>query len=75
VPRRSQTYISDSKGNPLYYKGGKRVRFVDFENEPTDTARAEAKEATLKDRVQRMIDVGITVPEDLLKKAGLGNDD
>ena len=66
---RQKTYLTDSNGNIRRYKGGQPVRNADFENEPTDTAYREAARKTLKQRVQYMLDIGLPVPDELLKRA------
>lgn len=74
MPKQSR-YLTDSKGNILKYKGGQPVRLDDFDQGPTDTGYTEAKQMSLKQRVQLMLDSGVSVPDALLKRARIKRPD
>ena len=64
-------YLLDNEGNVFHYANGQPVRLEDFDQEPSDKAYAEANKISYKERVQMMLDSGIPVTDEMLRKAGM----
>jgi hypothetical protein len=67
----SDKYLLDKDGNVYRYANGQPVRLEDFDQEPSDRSYAEANKLSYKERVQMMLDIGVPVSDDILRKAGM----
>ena len=67
----SDEYLLDKEGNVFRYANDQPVRLEDFDQEPSDKSYAEAEKLSYKERVQMMLDFGVPVPDELLRKAGM----
>ena len=66
----SDKYLLDQEGNVYRYANGQPVRLEDFDQEPSAKSYAEAKKLSYKERVQMMLDSGVPVTDEMLRKAG-----
>jgi len=64
-------YLLDNEGKVFRYANGQPVRLEDFDQEPSDMSYAEAKKLSYKERVQMMLDSGVPVTDEMLRKAGI----
>jgi hypothetical protein len=71
----SDKYLLDNEGNVFRYANGQPVRLEDFDQEPSSRSYAEAEKLSYKERVQMMLDSGVPVTDEMLRKAGMkGNE-
>jgi hypothetical protein len=64
-------YLLDDEGNIIHYANGRPVRLEDFDQEPSARSYAEAKKRPYKELVQMMLDSGVPVTEEMLRKADI----
>lgn len=64
-------YLLDDDGNIIHYSDGTPVRLEDFDQEPSAKSYAEVNNMSYKDLVQKMLDAGVPVTDEMLRKAGL----
>ena len=67
-------YLLDDDGNIIHYASGQPVLLEDFDQEPSDKSYAEAKKRTYKGLMQIMLDSGVPVTDEMLRKAGYSVD-
>jgi hypothetical protein len=68
-------YLFDDEGNIIHYANGSPVRLEDFDQEPSSRSYAEAEKRPYKELVQMMLDSGVPVTEEILRKAGIASDE
>jgi hypothetical protein len=71
----SDKYLLDNEGNVFRYANGQPVRLEDFDQEPSSRSYAEAEKLSYKERVQMMLDSGVPVTDEMLRKAGIVSND
>ena len=63
-------YLLDNEGKVFRYANGQPVRLEDFDQEPSAKSYAEAEKLSYKERGQMMLDSGVPVTDEMLRKAG-----
>ena len=69
------TYHRPVTVQPVGSTSGSPVRLEDFDQEPSARSYAEAEKRPYKELVQMMLDSGVPVTEEILRKASIASDE